>query len=122
MTSDKFMMFDNILVNQKANPIFLIVHQSQNTDRAGSNIEKLFHEFRTSKGKAGAAYLFGQPRCLEFFMTGHHEKVEICFLSIAQKQIFAYFDIQVLIDIMTGLDGSGSVMIQSAVGNLKLVQ
>ena len=63
-------MFDNILVNQKANPVFPIVHQSQNTDRAGGNIEKLFHEFRAGKGKACAADLFGKPCRLEFFMAG----------------------------------------------------
>ncbi len=47
---------------------FWIVHQTENTDRTGSDVKVLFHKFRFGKGKAGAADLLGESGCFELLL------------------------------------------------------
>ena len=38
MAANVFVMVDHISINEKSYPVVLIIHQSQNADRAGSNV------------------------------------------------------------------------------------
>ena len=70
---------------------FWIVHQTENTDRTGSDVKVLFHKFRFGKGKAGAADLLERAAVLNFCCL-KDQQIEGSFLGIAKKQVFADFN------------------------------
>ena len=83
MAADKGMAGNNILINKQFYPVFGVVHQSQDTDGTGGDIQKPFHILFFSKGKAGTADLFGKLRRMKLFLPRHQQKVEGGFLGIA---------------------------------------
>lgn len=80
------------LVYEQPDFVFWIVHQTENTDRTGSDVKVLFHKFRFGKGKAGAADLLGESGCFELFAAWKDQQIEGSFLGIAKKQVFADFN------------------------------
>lgn len=60
MTSEVFMIFYHIPVNEETNMPAGIVHKPQNTHRAGGVIQIFFHILRLCKGEPGASDLFGE--------------------------------------------------------------
>ena len=104
VTAEVFIL-QHISVNRQPDTVFCIVHQPQNTDGTGGDVEKLFHKFSRCKGQSGAAHLFGENGCFELFFTRRQQKVKICLLGIAQEQVFTDTDLQQSLDFMADLDG-----------------
>ena len=89
MAAKVWMIVQDLFVNEQTDLVFRVVHQAKDTDGTGSNVQILFHEFRFSKGKAGAADLLGENCRFEFFVARKEQQVKGCFLGIAEKQVFA---------------------------------
>lgn len=85
VAADKFMSLDNLLVYEKLNLVFPVIHKAKNTDGTRSDIKKFLHVFRLGKGQAGTADLAGKNRGFEFFLAGHHQQIESGSLCIAEK-------------------------------------
>lgn len=122
MTADERMVVDYIFVNQKPHPVLSIVHQTEDTDRSRCDIQKLFHIFRSGEGKSGAADLSGKSGSFEFFVAGHHKQVKVGLLRIAEKQIFADFNIETLVYIVAGFNRRSGIVIQTPEWNSELIQ
>ena len=120
VTAEVFIL-QHISVNRQPDTVFCIVHQPQNTDGTGGDVEKLFHKFSRCKGQSGAAHLFGENGCFELFFTGRQQKVKVCLLGIAQEQVFTDTDLQQSLDFMADLDGICGIVIHPLVGNAEAV-
>ena len=57
MAANVLVMVDHISINEKSYPVVLIIHQSQNADGAGGDVEELFHVFRLGKRQTRGADL-----------------------------------------------------------------
>ena len=90
----------------------MVIHKTKHTNGARCNIQKLFHEIRCRKGKAGTSNLFGKLCCLKLLVPRHHEQIKLGLLGIAQEQIFADLDIQPDIHVMAGIDRGGGIVVK----------
>ena len=81
----KVFTLQHIFINQKLHPLFVVIHKSQNTDRAGGDIQKLLHVRCVRKGKAGRADLLGKNAGFEGFAAGDHQQIKVRTLAIAQQ-------------------------------------
>jgi len=122
VAAEKFVAFQYIPVDEQPYPILMVVHQAQNADRAGGNVQKLFHIFRTGEGEAGASNLPGENCGFKFLPAWHHQQVEGGFLRIAEKKILADVNIQQEVHLMAGFDGGKGVMVYPLIGNVEGVQ
>ena len=70
--------------------MFLVIHETQNTERTGGDIQIFFHVLSVSKGKPGRADLGGEFFGFKGFITGHHQQVEAGTLPVAQQSAGEY--------------------------------
>ena len=70
MTAKVWFLHD-ILVDQKLDFVFMLIHQSHDADRSGSNIKIFFHIFWFGKGQSGRMNLCGQIFCFKWFISWH---------------------------------------------------
>jgi len=113
---------ENILIDQKLHMVFLVVHQAQNAQGAGSDVQKLLHIFRGRKGQPGGADLLGKILGLEGLVSGHQKQVERGALPVAEHQVLADGGLQCLIDSGAGLHGHGCLMVDALIGDSQSVQ
>jgi hypothetical protein len=59
---------------------------------------------------------------LEFFVSGHHEKIESGLLAIAEKEVLADQNVEHSVDLVAGFHIVRSRVIGALVGNLQVVQ
>jgi hypothetical protein len=112
----------NILIDQKLNGMFFVIHKTHDTDSSRLYVKIFEHVLRISKRKPGRAYLSRQFLCLEFLVSGHHEQIELCLLTVAEKKILADHDTEYGIDLITGFHVIGALVISALIGNLQAVQ
>ena len=62
----------HILINKQLHLLFPVVHQPQNADGAGGDVQQPLHMLRAGKGKAGGADLLAQCAGLKLLITGDH--------------------------------------------------
>lgn len=114
MAADEFVV-QHCFVDQQADTVFLVVHQTQDTDGAGGDIQVFFHELRFSEGQAGASDLLGKNGCLELFCAGEEQEIKGGFLGVPEKQVLTDVDAQPAVHILACFDGGHGIMIQATV-------
>lgn len=72
-----------ILVDEQLYPVFLIIHQSQDTHGAGGDVQKLLHILRRSKGQSGGTDLAGEFAGFELLGARDHQQVKVGTLPVA---------------------------------------
>lgn len=118
----KLLIFYCLPINQKLNLMLCIIHQPQDADRTGSNIQEPLHILRPSKRQPGTADLLRQYRCAEFFLAGNQQQVKPGFLAVGKKEIFADGDSQKNVYIPAVADGLGGRVIHPLIGDAQLIE
>ena len=112
----------HILIDQQTNPVLFVVHQTQDTEAARGDVQKLLHEFRSGEGQPGGSNLLGQLAGFENLIAGDQQQVKVGTLAVAQQQIFAGVRAQGLVNIGAGLHGHGSFVIDPVVPDAQSIQ
>ena len=102
MTADIW-FFYHITVDEKTYFVVFIIHQSHDTYRAWSNVQKFFHIVFFCKRKSCRPNLGRQIFCFKFLIPRDQKQVKVRFLAVAEKQILADYSSQYLIGFLAGV-------------------
>ena len=116
------LILQHILVNQQAHGMFMIVHQAHDADRARFDIQVLQHFLRAGKGQAGGVDLAGKLLRLELLVAGHHQKIEVRPLPVAEEQVLADDDAQDCVDLVAGFHVVRTVVVRPLICDPQPVQ
>ena len=86
-----------VFINKQLHMIFLIVHKSKYTDRTRCNIKEFLHISFIAEGKSGNAKLGRYFLCLKLLVAWQEQQIEVRFLAVAEKQVFADYCISLCI-------------------------
>ena len=114
--------FQHVLVHEKLHMVLPVVHQPQNADGAGGDVQKLLHILRRGKAQAGGTDLLGEDAGFEMLVPGQHQQIKLRTLPVAQQQIFADHRIQHPVDLLAGLHGHSRLVIDALVVDSQTVQ
>ena len=114
MASEIFAV-QHLFIDQQLHLMFLIVHQTEYTDRAGGDIQEFLHVFRLGKRKPRRADLCRQILGMEHLGIRDHQQVKCGLLTIAQEQILTDHGFQDLIHFLTVFHGHGRSMIHTVI-------
>ena len=100
----------------------MVVHQAQDADGAGGDVQQLQHLLGRGKGQPGGADLLGEELGLEGLLAGHDQQVHLGLLAVGQQQVLADLAAQQALHFFTGFNGIGMVMIHPPVFETQGVQ
>lgn len=113
--------------------VFGVKEQGKDGGRAGLYMEQLLHGLGGGKTQAGGADLMGKILSEEWLVAGHSEKVEVCFLAIAEYEVLADIRTQRITDgnailhsvcmfVLDPLEGDREFLKSSKYGSLSLTK
>ena len=105
----------HLLIDQQLHLMFLIVHQTEHTDRSGSDIQEFLHVFRLGKRKPRRADLRRQILGMEHLGIRDHQQIKGRLLAVAQEQILSDHGLQDLIHFLTILHGHRRSVIHTVI-------
>ena len=114
--------FQHVLVHEKLYMVLPVVHQPQDADGAGGDVQKLLHILRRGKAQAGGADLLGENTGLKMFVPGEHQQIKVRTLPVAQQQILADHRVQHPVDLLAGLHGHSRLVIDAPIVDSQAVQ
>lgn len=121
MTAD-VRFLQEVFINKQLHMIFLIVHKSKYTDRTRCNIKEFLHISFIAEGKSGNAKLGRYFLCLKLLVAWQEQQIEVRFLAVAEKQVFADYCIKHFIHIFTSFNGHQSFMVNPLIRHLKCIK
>ena len=109
-------------VDDELDGVVRVVHEAEDADGAGGDIEIFLHIRRVGEGQARHAELLRQVPGLEDLLPFQHEQVKLRLLPVAEEEVFADLLAEHLLDGLAGLDGVGVVMIDAEIGDAEAAQ
>ena len=121
MTAD-VLPFQHVLVHEKLHTVLPVIHQPQNADGAGGDVQKFLHILRRGKAQAGGTDLLGEDAGFEMLVPRQHQQIKLRTLPVAQQQIFADHRVQHPVDLLAGFHGHSRLVVDAPEVDSQTVQ
>ena len=121
MAGEKF-LFRYVAVNEEPDCVIFVVHQPHYADASGADIQKLLHVPFIGEVQAGDSELGRNDRGMELLVRRHYQKIKDRFLSVAQKQVFAYARTQNRSPLEADLHGLSFFVVNAGIFDPQTVQ